>query len=131
MQDGKQGAGVIDREQLRAQLAACDERRKKIIGGVLAVMFKNPERVREREWISEQFLQVALLAGDWEQDGGGQELGSADQAVGLAQDYARANIDPILNACFALFACVGEDLRERAPDERTQESAMLQALSYF
>ena len=38
---------------LRATLAAFDPRQQKIVGGVVAVMIENPERVRDREWMVE------------------------------------------------------------------------------
>ena len=53
------GEPPIDRDALRAQLAEMEPREKKIVGGMLAVMFKNPDRVTDREWVTEQFVHVA------------------------------------------------------------------------
>lgn len=108
----------LDRDALRSRLAALDERQKKIAGGLMAVMFKNSERVRDREWISEQFVQVALLAGEM-----------AD--VDAVRDYAQQNIGPVLDACYLLFKTVGEDLAPRAETGFTHADAVLAALAYF
>jgi len=110
-------------EALRATLARLDGRQRKIVGGVIAIMIENPERVREREWIAEQFTQVALLACGFEDVGGVQEGG------GLLQVYVRENIDPLLNACYELFRRVGTDLAPRAGLSR--QEAVAHALSYF
>ncbi|MEM9381510.1 MAG: hypothetical protein AAGB93_16265 [Planctomycetota bacterium] len=106
------------RDQLRADLARFDEMQKKVVGGVLAVMFRTPDRVRDREWIVEQFTQVALLTGEFE-------------GVEAAQQWVREHIDATLNACYALFLHVADDLRSRDETERTASEAMLQALNYF
>ena len=114
-----------DRDALRASLATLDERGRKVVGGMMAILFAHPERVREREWVSEQFTQVVLLAGGVEGGDGAQD------AIVVVQDYVRENIDALLNACFALFLVVGDDLAPRVADGVTQEDAMLQAFSYF
>lgn len=108
----------LDRGELRSTLADFDDRRKKIVGGVLTVMFREPARVRDREWIAEQFTQVLLLTGGF----------ASPEEV---QIYARDNIHPLLNACYALFAVVGEDLAPRAADGFSHAEAMFLALSYF
>ena len=113
------------RPALRATLSAMDERQKKIVGGVLAVMIENPERVREREWISEQFTQVVLLACDFE------DVGSVDEGVGRIQAYAQEHIDPLLSACYQLFAVTAEDLAPRVPEGLTREDALAHAMGYF
>lgn len=116
---------ALDRDALRATLAGFDERRKKIVGGVIAIMIENPSRVREREWIAEQFTQVALLACDFE------DVGSAREGQERLQAYVRANIDPVLNACYRLFQVVGADLTERGHAALTREDAVAHALGYF
>lgn len=114
------------RTDLRATLAHFDERRKKIVGGVLAVMIENPGRIREREWIAEQFTQVVLLAS------GLEDVDDAQDGLAQIQTYARENIAPILNACYRLFQVVAEDLAASAGEEGfTREDAMVRALEYF
>ena len=113
------------REALRATLARLDERQRKIVGGVIAIMIENSERVREREWIAEQFTQVALLACGFEHVAGTQEGGT------LLQDYVRENIDPLLNTCYELFQSVGADLAPRASEGLSRQDAVTHALSYL
>ena len=107
-----------DRHKLRALLAEFEPREEKVVGGMLAVMFKNAERVRDREWVTEQFLSVALLAGEFE-------------GIDAVQAYASEHITPVLNACFLAFQCVANDLSERAESGFTLEEAMVQAMTYF
>lgn len=113
----------LDRGALRRDLSALDERQQKIVGAMMAILFKNPARVRDREWLAEQFTEVTLLAGGFEADT------SADDVVELVREDVCANIRPLLDACIRLFQCVGDDLATRA--RPTHEDAMLQALSYF
>lgn len=108
----------LDRADLRNRLAALAPREKKIVGGMLAVMFKNPDRVSDREWVTEQFLHVALLAGEMDD-------------VEAVRRYAKEHITPVLNACFLAFQCTAEDLAPRAESGFTMEEAMFQAMTYF
>jgi len=113
------------RVALRATLASFDERQKKIVGGVIAVMIENSGRVKEREWITEQFTQIAMLSSDLEQ------VESVDRGVDVIQVYVRTNIDPILSACYRLFQVVAEDLAPRASEGLSREDAVAHALGYF
>jgi len=117
---------IPTRDELRVELAGFDENRKKVVGGVLALMFRSPERARDRDWMAEQFTQVALLTGQFE------EVEHAHEGLELAQAWVRDNIDPVLNACFALFVHVAEDVqRDERAAELTTADAMLRALAYF
>ena len=117
---------VPDRDELRRTLAGFDDVRTKVVGGVLAAMFSSPERVRDREWISEQFTQVALLTGEFE------DAGEAHEGVEVARAWIRSHIHEVLNACYALFVHVAEDLRQRHGEAPFSASdAMIQALGYF
>ncbi|MEZ6014391.1 MAG: GNAT family N-acetyltransferase [Planctomycetota bacterium] len=124
------------RAELRRDLARMDPVRQKLVGGVLAVMFTQPERVRDRDWIVEQFTQVTLLAADAGELGAdfeaaqrAQDGGSA--ALQVVQRFVRDNVDQVLNACFALFLHVADDLRGRAATSLGAHDQVLQALSYF
>ena len=117
---------VPSREDLVRDLSTFDEVQTKVAGGVLAVMFASPDRVKDREWMSEQFTQVALLTGQFE------EAGHAHEGAEMAQAWIKSNITRILNACFALFVHVAEDMRERHGGGAFSASdAMIQALGYF
>ncbi len=117
---------VPSRQDLRRDLSTFDEVQTKVAGGMLAVMFASPDRVKDREWMSEQFTQVALLTGQFE------EAEHAHEGVEVAQAWIKANITAVLNACFALFVHVAEDMRGRHGSETFSASdAMIQALGYF
>jgi len=117
---------IPSRAELRAELAGFDETRKKVAGGMLALMFQSPEKARDREWLAEQFTQVALLTGQFE------DVEHAHEGLEVAQGWIRSNIDPVLNACFALFVIVAEDVQgDEEADELTTSDAMLRALAYF
>jgi hypothetical protein len=113
------------RTHLRSHLAGLDARQRKIVGGVLAVMIENPERVREREWITEQFTQVVLLACEFE------DVGSVQEGVERVQTYAREQLDPLLSACYQLFTVTAEDLAPRLAEGVSREDALAHALGYL
>ncbi len=120
------GVQVPPRDQLRADLGAFDEVRTKVVGGVLAVMFASPEKIQDRNWMAEQFTQVALLTGQFDDAG--------DPSIGVAavEAWVQGNIHPVLNACYALFVHVAEDMRQQHGGEPFSASdAMIQALGYF
>lgn len=116
---------VPTRDVLRADLARYDETKKKVVGGLLAVMFRSPDRVRDREWIVEQFTQVALLTGQFD------HVEHAHEGVEVAQAWVRENIDGVLNACFALFLHVADDLGGEDAGTVSPSDALIQALTYF
>ena len=117
---------VPSRDALRATLREFDEIQTKVIGGVLAVMFGEPTKIQDREWMSEQFTQVALLTGQFE------EVEHAHVGLELAQAWIQSNISPLLNACFALFVHTADDMRrEHGEGEFSASDAMIQALGYF
>jgi len=115
----------VDRDVLRASLSDLDERQRKIVGGVIAIMIENSARVRDREWVAEKFTQVVLLSEEHEDASGAPEV------MARVQAYARANVDALLNACFSLFHCVAEDMESRGEAGFTREEAVLHALSYL
>ena len=120
------GVELPSRAELRTSLSGFTEVEKKVVGGVLAAMFASPERVRDREWVVEQFTQVALLTGQFE------DAGAAHEGVEAARAWVRAHIDSALNACFALFVHVADDMRQRHGEATFSASdAMIQALGYF
>ena len=117
---------VPSRDQLRATLAHFDDVQTKAAGGVLAVMFGEPTRVQDREWMAEQFTQVALLTGQFD------EVEHAHEGLEIAQRWIQANISPVLNACYALFVHVAEDMHQQHGEGAFSASdAMIRALGYF
>ena len=116
---------TLDREGLRDTLERFDETQKKIVGGLIAVMIENPNLIRDREWIAEQFTQVTLLAVDIEKEPG------PEQGMRKVQSYVQENVNPLLNACYLLFQVVGEDLASRVEEGFSREEAVAHALGYF
>lgn len=115
-----------DRDTLRAELAGFDDIDTKVVGGMLAVMFGQPAKIRDREWMSEQFTQVALLTGQFE------DSKDAQDGVARAQEWISANIGRILSSCVALFVHVADDMKQRFGEQEFSASdAMIQALGYF
>lgn len=115
-----------DRTALRTELQTFDDVEKKVVGGMLAVMFGQPAKIRDREWMSEQFTQVALLTGQFE------DVEHAHDGVERAQEWIQTKIGKLLSACVALFVHVAEDMRERHGEgEFSASDAMIQALAYF
>jgi len=104
---------------LRAELARLSQEARKVVGGLVVVMMREPERVREREWVLENYT---LLASD--------ALGLDDAAVAELQEFVRAERDGVLNATMRLFLRVAQDL-EGLGGEPTLGQATMVALSYF
>ena len=95
---------------------------RKIAGGLVVVMMREPERVREREWLLENFTLLSAKA---------LELGAANQTE--LQAYVRRERDAVLNATFRLFLRVAQDVHGLNAGESTGTlgQATILALSYF
>lgn len=110
-------------EQVRERLAALDGRSQKVVAGLVTVMMRHPERVREREWMAEQLASVALLTGDVQGD-------SAQEVTQALQGWLRPRANELLEAAFLLFGRAGLDLAPRAAT-LTPEEALAHALGYL
>ena len=109
---------------MRRELAGFADREKQIVGALFALMIAQPERVRDREWISEQFVRLAGVHFDGE--------ATRDGGVTIPPEleaYTRDFSGPVLNACYGLFVRVGEDLAEQPRQDAG--AAMGRALEYF
>jgi len=87
-------------------------------------MMHSPERVREREWLLENYTLLAAEA-----------LGPRATVVAELQAFVRAERDAALNAAFRLFLRVAADLEGLASlpgaPPATLGQATVVALSYF
>ncbi len=111
-------------EDVRRALAGFDALQQKIVTGLLTAMMQHPDRVRDREWISEQLTHVTLLAGEFEAD-------SPDAGIRVVQEFLQAHSSDLLNATFLLFQRVGLDLAPRAAEGFTLEEALKVAVEYL
>ena len=111
-------------DDVRNTLSQLDERGRKVVAGVFGLMIRSPERVRDREWVSQQLADVALVGLEAEVD-------SPDEAVTAVQELLRAEAPIFLQASFLLFQRVGLDLAPRAEAGFTFEEAMETALGYL
>lgn len=111
-------------ENVRASIAQLDPLGQKVVTGLVGVMIKEPDRVREREWMCEQLTRVTLLAGEFEAD-------TPQAGVDVVEEYLRTHTEAFLNASYLLFQRVGIDLSARAQSGFTFEDAMRQVVSYL
>jgi hypothetical protein len=111
-------------EDVRHALASFDERLQKIVAGMLAVMIKEPSRVREKEWIVERLAEVTVMAGEFAAD-------NPQDGVRVVQAFLEAHAEELLRACFLLFQRVGLDLAPRAAAGFTFDEALRCGLEYL
>lgn len=109
---------------VRDALSPLDARGKKIVLGLLTVMIKNADQVRDREWMAEQLTHLTLLAGDFEAD-------SAQDAVAAVQTYLHENGEGLMTKALLLFQRVGMDMAPKAQAGFTFEEALQQGMTYF
>jgi hypothetical protein len=111
-------------EAVRGALAGFDALHQKIVAGLLSVMMRAPERVREREWMAEQLTEVTLLAGDFAAD-------TPSDGVAAVQEFLRGHSGELLGAALLLLQRVGLDLAPRAAAGFTFEDALRVGLGYL
>jgi len=109
-------------DRLRGAIAAFDARQKKVLISVVATMMRHSDRVRDREWMAEQFASAVALAHDY------SSVEDAGEGIAEVQEYAAAHIDTILIVAYGLFAQVAQDLAD--VQGFSFEDAMAKTLSY-
>lgn len=115
----------ITESALRARLAALTSRDQKIVLGLFAVFIRQPQQVRDREWVAEQLAHLTLLAGDF-------EAASAMDGVEDVRSYLAQRGSDLVDVTTLLFARVGGELAPTLADGGfTAEDAMARALAYF
>ena len=114
-------------EAMRVELDRLDERERKVVGGLIVAMMREPDRVRDREWLLEAYAHIASQA---------LEMGDAE--LDALRDWVRAHRDGCLNAAFRLFLRVARDLEglevvdeDGEPAALTLGQATVQAMTYF
>ncbi len=96
---------VPDAAQLRADLAALPVLDRKVVGGLTILLISEPGNVRNREWLAERFVQLAVVAH------GFGEASSSDAAVATIESYAKERMGELVGRSLAVFVRVAEDLK--------------------
>jgi len=123
-------------EEMRAELAQLDTLQQKVAGALMPVLFQNADKLRDREWVTEQLSHVTLLALELDREPeagavGAGAVGAGPEDLARVQTYVRDNCDVVLNSCFRLFLRVGEDMAGRAEKGFSLQEATVQALGYM
>ena len=111
-------------DDVRRALAGLDDRKRKIVAGLFALLIENPTRARDREWVCEELARVTTLAGGFEAD-------SPDAGVAAVEGFLREHSEALLGATFLLFQRVGLDLAPRAAAGFSFEEALRAGLAYL
>ncbi len=98
-------------DEVKALVRPLDQLDRKIVGGLLALLIADPVRIRDREWLSQQFVQLAVVGHGFDRDGGDAAASSDD--VELVRLYAERRMPDVLAATAAVFVRVADDLRAR------------------
>lgn len=112
-------------EEVRALIDTLDSLDRKVAGGVLTLLMREPEKVRDEEWLAERFVEVAVVAHGFPEDG----TATTDD-VEVVRTYAEARRRPILNAAIALFVRTAVELAA-AGEPPTHERAHAVVRSYL
>lgn len=94
-------------DEVRAQLARLDELDRKVVGGMVVLCMTMPEKIRDREWIAERFVQVATVAHGFAEDQGPATTADVERI----RAYAQARMHDIMHAALLVFVRTAEDLR--------------------
>ena len=114
-------------EAMRAELDALSPECRKVVGALIVVMMREPDKVRDREWLMEAYAHIAS-----------QALEMGDEQLDVLQAWVRDNRDTCMNAAFRLFLRVARDLEgaehvdeDGQPVELTLGQASVVAMTYF
>jgi hypothetical protein len=118
-------------DEMRAELAQLDTLQQKVAGALMPVLFQNADKLRDREWVTEQLSHVTLLALELDREPEAGGVGAGPEDLARVQAYVRDNREVVLNSCFRLFLRVGEDMAGRAEKGFSLQEATVQALGYM
>jgi hypothetical protein len=116
-----------NRDQIRAGIQGLDVAEKKVLGGIMVVMIHNHARVKDREWIAENFTRLAVPAL------GVAGVGDVDDDLDRVKRFVTASLGRVLDLAYPLFALVAADMQGRmaAGESHSLEDAVERALAYF
>ena len=119
MNSSNQPSAVPSPKALRTQLMGLGEDERKVIAGMVVLMMKEPEKVRDREWILEAYTHISA-----------QALEMGDERLEQLKELVRERRDLVLNASFGLFFRVAQDAAELGGTP-TLAQATVMAMAYF
>ncbi len=96
-------------DEVRALVQPLDDLDRKVLGGLVALLMSHPGRVRDREWIAEQFVAVATVAHGFDDQGGP----ATSDDVERIRAYAADRMGRVVGVGLALFVRVAADLHAR------------------
>ena len=112
--------------KIRAAIAPLSSTEKKVLGGMIVVMIRNHDRIKDEEWVAENFTRLTVGAL------GLLAVRAVDEDIEEVSKFVEKSMGPVLNVAFPLFAQVAADMRQKTGgDPFTLEEACDQALSYF
>ncbi|HEB53257.1 MAG TPA: hypothetical protein ENI87_08395 [bacterium] len=97
-------------DEVRALVQPLDELDRKVLGGLLALWMSEPARVRDREWTSQAFVQVATVAHGFDAEDGP----ATTEDVERIRRYAAEHMQRVVRVGLSLFVRVAHDLQDRA-----------------
>ena len=114
-----QPSSIPSPEDLKAQLMGLGEDERKVIAGMVVLMMKEPDKVRDREWLMEAYTHISS-----------QALEMGDERLDELKALIQERRDLVLNASFALFFRVAQDAAQ-AGGTPTLAQATVMAMAYF
>jgi hypothetical protein len=113
-------------DQIRAAVALLEPTERKVLGGMIVLMIRNHDKIKDREWVAENFTRLSVGALGLEEDR------AVDEDIATVNTFIETSMGPVLNAAFPLFSQVATDMQARTGAQGfTLEDACAQALSYF
>jgi hypothetical protein len=115
------------RAEVRARIQELSVAEKKVLGGMIVVMIHDHTRVKQREFIAENFTRLAVPALQLDADG------EVDADLDAVQAFVDASMGRVLDLAYPLFALVAEDMRGKmaAGQGHSLADATAQAMGYF
>ena len=110
-------------QDLRTALDGLDALQKKVLGALVTTMIGHHDKVKDQEWMAQQFTAAVALAMDLE------PAESGPDGIAMVQEYAQHHIDDLMKVAYALFTQTARDMQ--AKGSFSYEDAVQQALSYF
>ncbi|MEE2887422.1 MAG: hypothetical protein VX951_08325 [Planctomycetota bacterium] len=118
---------LLTAEELRARIRAFDPTEKKVLGGLIVLMIRNHDRIKDTEWMFESLARLSVPALGLDQEG------EVDEDLDTVQEFVQRSSRRVLNVAFPLFVAVANDMRQKMADGESYalDDACARALDYF